>query len=178
MKSRFPTICCTALLAVALALPGCASRYGNPMTKVNYYPQCYRPVQQLREDENTVARSTAAGAITGGLLGAIVGGLASGDVKGAVAGAAVGATAGGVAGNIYGKKQQRTHDQQLLAEYNRQLGAESAAMDRQTAAANVAIQCYNQAFDRLVADYKAGRITKDELKEHYAEIRSGLQEPS
>ena len=168
MKSRFPTICCTALLAVALALPGCASRYGSPVTKVNYYPQCYRPVQQLREDENTVARSTAAGAITGGLLGAIVGGLASGDVKGAVAGAAVGATAGGVAGNIYGKKQQRTHDQQLLA----------AAMDRQTAAANVAIQCYNQAFDRLVADYKAGRITKDELKDHYAEIRSGLQETS
>ena len=166
MKSRFPTICCTALLAVALALPGCASRYGSPMTKVHYYPQCYRPVQQLREDENTVARSTAAGAITGGLLGAIVGGLASGDVKGAVAGAAV------------GKKQQRTHDQQLLAEYNRQLGAESAAMDRQTAAANVAIQCYNQAFDRLVADYKAGRITKDELKDHYAEIRSGLQETS
>ena len=178
MKSRFPTICCTALLAVALALPGCASRYGSPMTKVNYYPQCYRPVQQLREDENTVARSTAAGAITGGLLGAIVGGLASGDVKGAVAGAAVGATAGGVAGNIYGKKQQRTHDQQLLAEYNRQLGAASAAMDRQPAAANVAIHCYKQAFDRLVADYKAGRITKEELKDHYAEIRSGLQETS
>ena len=139
MKSRFPALCCTALLAAALAMPGCASRYGSPMTKVNYYPQCYRPVQQLRDDENTVARSTAAGAITGGLLGAIVGGLASGDVKGAVAGAAVGATAGGVAGNIYGKKQQRTHDQQLLAQYNRQLGAEAAAMDRQTAAANVAI---------------------------------------
>ena len=52
------------------------------------------------------------------------------------------------------------------------------AADRQTAAANVAIQCYNQAFDRLVADYKAGRITKEELKDHYAEIRSGLQETS
>ena len=157
-------------------MPGCASRYGSPMTKVNYYPQCYRPVQQLRDDENTVARSTAAGAITGGLLGAIVGGLASGDVKGAVAGAAVGATAGGVAGNIYGKKQQRTHDQQLLAQYNRQLGAEASAMDRQTAAANVAIQCYNQAFNRLVADYKAGRITKQEPRVHYAEIRGALQE--
>lgn len=29
-----------------------------------------------------------------------------------------------------------------------------------------------------MADYKAGRITKDELKDHYAEIRSGLQETS
>lgn len=115
----------------------------------------------------------------GGLLGAIVGGLASGRCQRRRGRRGCGRHGlGGVAGNIYGKKQQRTHDQQLLAEYNRQLGAESAAMDRQTAAANVAIQCYNQAFDRLVADYKAGRITKDELKDHYAEIRSGLQETS
>lgn len=179
MTSRFPSVFCVVLLAAALVLPaGCASKYGDQMTKVNYYPQCYKPVQQLREDENTVARSTATGAIGGGLLGALIGGLATGDVKGALAGAAAGAAAGGVAGNIYGKNRQRQNDQQLLAAYNQQLGADAAAMDRQTAAANLAIQCYNHEFDRIVADYKDGKITKQELQDRYSEIRSGLQETS
>ena len=40
------------LLAGSLLLTGCASQYGAQKTKVNYYPQCYQPVAQLRQDEN------------------------------------------------------------------------------------------------------------------------------
>ena len=49
------------LLAGSLLLTGCASQYGAQKTKVNYYPQCYQPVAQLRQDENSTGTSTAVG---------------------------------------------------------------------------------------------------------------------
>ena len=166
------------VLSLALLAPGCASKYGDQITPVNYYPQCYQPVSDLRADENAVAKSTATGAIGGALIGAAVGGLASGDWKGALAGAAVGGTAGAIGGNIYGKNQQQKRDAAYLAEYASMLDEDTASMNRTTAAAKVAISCYNQEFDRLVADYKAKRVTKEELSARYEEIRSGLQEIS
>lgn len=166
------------LLSLALLTPGCASKYGEQRTPVNYYPQCYQPVSDLRADENEVAKSTATGAVGGALIGAAVGGLATGDWKGALAGAAVGGTAGAVGGNIYGKNQQQKRDAAYLAEYAQMLDEDTASMNRVTAAAKVAANCYNQEFDRLIADYKAQRITKKELASRYEEIRSGLQEIS
>ena len=38
------------LLAMTLLLPGCAGKIGTQQTRVHYYPQCYQPIQQLRED--------------------------------------------------------------------------------------------------------------------------------
>ena len=38
------TVACIALLG------GCASKYGAQTTQVNYYPQCYSPVAQLRAE--------------------------------------------------------------------------------------------------------------------------------
>lgn len=166
----------TLFLASSLLFPGCASKYGPQQTKVHYYPQCYRPVSDLRNDENEVGKSTATGAASGALLGAAIGGLATGNWKGALAGAAAGAATGAVAGNIYGKNQAAKRDARYVEAYRQQLGAESASMNRATAAAKVAMQCYDGEFQRAVNDYRAGKITKDEFKDRYAEIRSGLQE--
>ena len=69
MKTGKLTALVAVLIMALLALPGCASKYGAQRTKVNYYPQCYQPVQQLRDDENYVAKSTATGAVGGALLG-------------------------------------------------------------------------------------------------------------
>ena len=158
------------LLAGSLLLAGCKSNYGEPKTKVTHYPQCYQPVQQLREDENLTARSTAVGAAGGALLGALIGGLATGKVEGALAGAVAGGATGAVAGNIYGKSEQKNRDAAYLHAYARQLGADAAA------AAKVAGKCYDDQF-RLAANlYRAGRISRLEFQDRYAEIRSGLEE--
>ena len=85
------------ILVGGLLFSGCTSRYGEQRTRVNYYPQCYEPVNQLRKDENSTGKSTAAGAAGGALLGALIGGLATGKVEGALAGA----VAGGAAGAAY-----------------------------------------------------------------------------
>ena len=166
------------LLSLALLLTGCASKYGEQITKVNYYPQCYQPIGQLRADENAVAKSTAAGAAGGALIGALIGAVATGKAEGALAGAAAGGAAGAIGGNIYGKQQQKKRDAAFLAHYAQQLDADIATMTRVTAAAKVATNCYNAEFKRAVADYKARRITKKDLTDRYEEIRAGLQEVS
>lgn len=166
------------MLAGAICLTGCKSQYGEQQTRVNHYPQCYEPVADLRADENTVAKSTAAGAAGGALLGGIIGFLATGKASGALAGAAAGGAAGAVGGNIYGKDKAAAKDAEMLTRYNQQLDADTASMNRATAAARVAMQCYNRAFSAAVDDYKARRITKDELSQRYQEIRDGLQETS
>ena len=176
MRTRF--LIPVLILSLALLAPGCASKYGDQITKVNYYPQCYQPVSDLRADENAVAKSTATGAIGGALIGAAIGGLASGDWKGALAGAAVGGAGGAVAGHAYGKHKQQQRDAAYIAHYAQMLDEDTASMNRTTAAARVATNCYNTEFKRLVADYKAKRVTKEELKTRYEEIRSGLQEIS
>ncbi|SDF37846.1 glycine zipper domain-containing protein [Desulfovibrio legallii] len=166
------------LLTGSLLLSGCASKYGAQKTKVNYYPQCYQPVNALRQDENSTGSSTAAGAVGGALLGAIIGGLATGKVQGAVAGAAAGGAVGAVGGNIYGKSQAKKRDAAYLESYNRQLGTEAASMNRATAAAKVAAKCYDGQFKLAADQFRAGQISRLEFQQRYDEIRSGLEETS
>lgn len=166
------------LLAGSLLLPGCASRYGEQKTKVNYYPQCYQPVAQLRQDEGGAGKSTAVGAAGGALLGALIGGLATGKVEGALIGAAAGGATGAVAGNIYGKSQEKSRDAAYLQAYSQQLGSEAAGMNRATAAAKLASRCYDEQFRLAVNQFKAGQITRLEFQDRYNEIRSGLEETS
>lgn len=167
------------VLLFVLTLTGCGkSQYGEQKTTVNYYPQCYTPVAELRKDEHSVAKSTAAGAAGGALLGALIGGLATGKVEGALVGAVAGGAAGAVGGNVYGKSQAKKRDDQYKAAYAEQLGSEAQAMDRATAAATVAMQCYDKEFKTAIAQYKSGAITRIELDDRYKEIRSGLEETS
>ncbi|MBQ3058980.1 MAG: hypothetical protein IJD16_01520 [Desulfovibrio sp.] len=169
----------TVLLAGLLLLPGCTgSKYGAQKTSVNYYPQCYQPVSDLRQDEGGTGTSTAVGGVTGALLGALVGALATGKVEGAVAGAAVGGATGAVAGNIYGKNQSRQRDEAYYQAYAQQLGQEAAGMDRATAAAKVAANCYDTQFKQAVGQFRAGQISRVEFQQRYDEIRSGLEETS
>jgi outer membrane lipoprotein SlyB len=165
-------------LVGSLLLSGCTSQYGDQKTKVNYYPQCYQPVSQLRQDENSTGKSTAAGAVGGALLGALIGGLATGKASGAVVGAVAGGAAGAVAGNVYGKSKAQDRDAAYLRQYSQQLGNESASMNRSTAAAKVATKCYDEQFKLATAQFKAGQITRIEFQDRYNEIRSGLEETS
>ena len=176
MPRRPFTLCLCVVLLSAMTLTGCKSQYGEQKTTVNYYPQCYTPVAELRKDENSVGNSTAAGAAGGALLGALIGGLSTGKVEGALAGAVAGGAVGAVGGHAYGKSQAKKRDAQYLQAYAEQLGSEARTMDRATAAATVAMKCYDKEFKTAIAQYKAGSITRIELDERYKEIRSGLEE--
>lgn len=170
----------TVLLILAAfvlsCLGGCASKYGQQTTTVNSYPQCYAPIRQLREEENRAAKSAAGGAVAGALLGALVGGLASGKAEGAVIGGAVGGVAGGAIGYSHGKQSQIRDQNARMASYLRDLDGDISGLDAVTASARFSIQCYDKEFKRLVAGYKAGRITRMDLDRSYGEIRSGIGE--
>ncbi len=179
MKKQGRYYALIALLTASLLLPGCAaSRYGEQKTRVNHYPQCYRPIHDLRQDEGSEGGSTATGGIAGALLGALVGGLATGKVEGALAGAAVGGATGAVAGNIYGKNQARQRDEAYYQAYARQLGDDAAGMDRATAAARLAANCYDSQFKQAVGQFRAGQLDRASFQQRYEEIRSGLEETS
>ena len=159
-----------------LITAGCQSQYGAQQTAVHYYPQCYRPVQDLRADENTTANATAGGAAAGVVGGALLGLLLTGKAEGALAGAVAGGAVGAVGGNAYGKNKAQEQDQQKLQGYLAQLGDEAGAMDRASAAARVATKCYNTQFTAAAQDFKKGRINRADFEKRYAEIRSGLQD--
>ncbi len=168
----------SVLVLGTFAMTGCASKYGTQTTSTTYYPSCYQPVAELRQDENIVANSTATGAIGGALVGAILGGLITGKTEGALVGAAAGGAAGAVGGNIYGKNQEGKRNAEFYAKYSQQLNAETASMNRATAAARIASQCYEREFKKAISQAKSGAISKQQLSARYSEIRSGLEETS
>lgn len=178
VSSVFPRQTTVLLLTLCLLSAGCASKYGPRITQVNYYPQCYRPVAELRQDEGSVNTSTGVGAAGGALLGALVGGLATGKWEGAAVGAVAGAAGGAVAGHAYGTSQQRHRDREKLAAYLRQIDGDTAGMNRATAAARLATRCYDRQFQEAAAALRAGRMTRQDFTDRYTEIRSGLEETS
>lgn len=179
MKSRTAIFALTALLVATPPLSACSgSSYPARQTEVNYYPQCYQPIDRLRQDENLTTNTTVGGAVGGALLGALIGGLTSGKVEGALVGAAAGGAAGAVGGNIYGKRQTQARDADYLQQYARSLGEDAASMNRATAAAKVSMRCYDQQFRLATNQYRAGSISRSEFEARYQEIRSGLQETS
>lgn len=165
------------LLFCALSAAGCASKYGTQTTKVNHYPDCYAPINELRKSEFAVEKSTATGAVVGGMLGAIVGLAASGGkASGAAIGAATGAAVGGAAGYGLGKSKQSSDDSALLAEYNSRLDGSIRETDKATAAARLARQCYERQFTVAVSEFKAKRISREQFNSRYQEVASGMEE--
>lgn len=164
------------LLTAAVPLGGCASKYGTQTTAVNHYPDCYRPIQELRQAEYRPQKTAAGGALVGAGLGALIGYLATGKGSGAAVGAATGAVVGGAAGGIYGSENQKSDDANMLAQYNTQLDGNITEVNRATAAAKVARQCYERQFTVAANEYKTGRLSREQFNSRYQEVTSGLQE--
>ncbi len=88
------------LLCFMLGVSGCASKYGEQITTVKYYPDCYAPIAELRKSEKNVGNKVIGGAMVGALAGALIGAATTGRASGALAGAAIGAAAGGLTGML------------------------------------------------------------------------------
>ncbi len=163
-------------------LTGCATSPTSKVsstTKVEYYPNCYEPVQHLRATDSDLTKSVVTGAAIGAAGGALLGALTGdSDKRGrnAAIGAAGGALAGGAAGYYTERQKQITDDNQRIASYGTDVNKRASDIDRSTAYAKASQQCYQSAFTKLVADRKAKTVNDTEGRKRLAEIVSGLKE--
>ena len=163
-------------------LTGCATSPASKVassTKVEYYPNCYEPVQHLRATDSNMTKSVVTGAALGAAGGALLGALTGdSDKRGrnAAIGAAGGALAGGAAGYYTERQKQITDDNQRIASYSTDFNKSASDIDRSTAYAKASQQCYQSAFTKLVNDRKAKTVNDTEGRKRLAEIVAGLKE--
>ena len=137
-----------SLLATTLLLPGCAGKIGTQQTRGHYYPQCYQPIQQLREDNRREDRREY------------------NEVKSRVS------KRKAVKNEV---AIMRAEADRVITDYYSVINSSTT---RTMAATEEAARRYDQQFKQLINDYKRGAITAEERDKRYAEIRSGLQEIS
>ena len=163
-------------------LTGCATSPSSKVassTKVEYYPNCYEPVQHLRATDSNMTKSVVTGAAIGAAGGALLGAITGDKEKrgrNAAIGAAGGALAGGAAGYYTERQKQIADDNQRIASYSTDFNKSASDIDRSTAYAKASQQCYQSAFTKLVADRKAKAVNDTEGRKRLAEIVSGLKE--
>ncbi|WNZ78683.1 type VI secretion system-associated lipoprotein TagQ [Pseudomonas sp. P105] len=184
-RKPFASVSKRHLLMVAVGfstvLTGCATSPTSKVassTKVEYYPNCYEPVQHLRSTEGNMTKSVLTGAAVGAVGGALLGALTDSENRGrnAAIGAAGGALAGGATGYYTERQKQIADDNQRIASYAADVDKSAADIDRSTAYAKASQQCYQSAFTKLVADRKAKTVNETEGRKRLAEIVSGLKE--
>ncbi len=185
-RKPFASVSKRHLLMVAVGfstvLTGCATSPTSKVassTKVEYYPNCYEPVQHLRSTEGNMTKSVVTGAAVGAVGGALLGVLTADKEdrgRNAAIGAAGGALAGGAAGYYTERQKQIADDNQRIASYAADVNKSVSDIDRSTAYAKTSQQCYQNAFSKLVADRKAKTVNDTEGRKRLAEIVSGLKE--
>ena len=185
-RKPFASVSKRHLLLVAVGfstvLTGCATSPTSKVassTKVEYYPNCYEPVQHLRSTEGSMTKSVVTGAAVGAVGGALLGALTADKEdrgRNAAIGAAGGALAGGAAGYYTERQKQIADDNQRIASYAADVNKSVSDIDRSTAYAKTSQQCYQSAFSKLVADRKAKTVNDTEGRKRLAEIVAGLKE--
>ena len=168
----------TLVIASTLLTSGCASRYGEQITNVKHYGQCYAPISELRAAEAKSDNTVIGGAVGGALLGALAGAAidSKNPGRGALIGAAAGAAVGAGAGYAVAKHREIEEDKARYASYINEMDADLQNATGVQLAANNARKCYESQFKKAVADYKSKRISRAEFDEKFAEIRNGLTE--
>ncbi|MDR1050278.1 MAG: hypothetical protein LBP95_04200 [Deltaproteobacteria bacterium] len=172
----FPII--MAFLAASMLLAaGCgAGKLGQRVTKVEHYPNCYKPIDDLRRDAEQLKKNVLIGAGVGAAAGAAVGAAVGGDLKSILIGAAIGAVSGAVGTYLVSDSVQEKAAQERLKAYNSTIDAETKNLQTAVQAAGMASNCYNKAYDALKADYQKSKITKDDMLARLKEIRDGNSE--
>lgn len=174
IQKRFGVLFCFVSI---MTMMGCASnQYGQQITQVEYYQDCYEPIQHLRTKDKTVVSHTIAGGVIGGVLGGLAGALATGKVEGALVGATAGAVSGAGLGYAQAKQQSIADDNARMASYLKDIDGDIEGLNIATASARAAHKCYLNKFNTAIANYKSGKISKIELQYRYKEISDGCKE--
>ena len=174
MQKRFVALLMSAVLVLS-SITGCASKYGNQTVKVENYPDCYEPIKQLRDNENSTAKGVGVGAALGCGGGALIG-LLAGGWRGAIVGCIAGGVAGGATGAYYAERKKEANENTRMAAYLRDLDGDISNLDIAAASARSAIKCYKERFYQADEQFKNQQISKYEYDRRYSEIKSGLTE--
>jgi hypothetical protein len=173
------SITARTVLVTSLALAGCVAPGGTTVpqtTKVNYYPQCYQPVQQLHQADQQFAQSMAVNTALGAAGGAALGGLISGNWRGALYGALAGGATAAAGTYAQARFQQEADDERRATLISNDMYHDSSEMQRAVVAARQANSCYNSAFNQVAAGVRRGTMPREEARLRFAEIYDGQRE--
>ncbi|MDR2302035.1 MAG: glycine zipper family protein [Deltaproteobacteria bacterium] len=152
---------------------GCGSKYGPKTVKVNYYPQCYQPIDQLRAAEEKVKKDMITGAALGAITGAVVGIASTGSARGAAVGAGIGLIAGLAGSYLISSAVQDKALKDRLAAYNTSMDSQTNNLNIAVKYAKISCDCYEAEYKKLNASYQRGQISKEEMLVRLKEIRDG-----
>jgi hypothetical protein len=178
-KHMKPSVKVGSVFVVWLALAGCALPGGTTVsqtTKVNYYPQCYQPVAQLRQADQQFSQTMAVNTVLGAAGGAALGGLIGGNWQSALYGAVAGGTAAAVGTYAQARFQQEADDERRALLISNDIYHDSSEMQRAVVAARQANYCYNGAFNQVAGDVRRGTLSREEARLRFAEIDQGQRE--
>ena len=165
----------SALSIGLIAMTACGSKYGTQTVNVQYYPDCYKPIAEMRKDEAQLKSNTAAGALVGGALGGVIG-YEMGGKEGAVAGVISGAIIGGVAAHLLTDNVQQKNQAERFAAYSQALDQDIEGLKNAVAAASLVSKCYENSYKSLSKSYQARQISKAEMTDRLKELRDGTND--
>ena len=137
---------------------------------------CYSARSELRQSEHYYAESIVQGVAVGGVAGAGLGALTAAISGGNVGSAALiggisGAVVGGVGGYYLAKQKDISDEQSLAASVRGDILAENGEIDRTAVAFARLRDCRFAASERIKAEFKAGRISRDVAVKQLDDLR-------
>lgn len=162
----------------ALILASCSvSGINTPQTtQVHYYPECYEPVQSLRDLDKQYEHALAINVAIGAALGGAVGAAASGNVKGAIVGALGGVLLAAAGTYAEYRLKQTPNDEKRRYAIANDLAHDRGEMRRAVSAARQANSCYDARFRALKAGVHNRSISLADAGQHFTEIQQGTHE--
>jgi hypothetical protein len=159
-----------AAVTAAAFLAGCVSTQAGRIGVDDGRDACRAYVVQLDSTGDFYGEDILRGAAIGAGTGAIAGGLiaAATGRRGTdiLAGAAIGAVAGGIVGGVGGYLQARQRQAQdqagLMMAVGGDLRNENAQLDRTQLAFNQLLDCRVNTANRIRADVRGGRLSRDQ----------------
>lgn len=156
----------------AIALTGCVTTREERIGANDGSDACYQYRVALDSTGDFYAEDMMKGALIGAAAGAATGLLVRGNPQAALIGAVAGGVAGAAGGYWYSKMQQG-RDQAVLAVLS-DMQKETESLNKTQLALDQLVNCRRAEVQRVKADFKAKRITREVADQRLAAIRQQL----
>jgi type II secretory pathway pseudopilin PulG len=147
----------------SLILTSCGAKNSSPPpkpqaskpTKKLVYPECFQPLELLKERQATTSRLPAMKmAALGTAVGGAAGLAAMGDLKGVIIGAIAGAAAGLITYDITTSKVQEKSVSERFSLYNQQLDEASRELSAALSSTKTSSSCYQSSVTLLTENFQ------------------------
>jgi hypothetical protein len=137
---------------------------------------CWSQRTELRGAQDYYARAVVEGAAMGAALGGLAGLVTGQSARSVAIGATAGAVAGGIGGYYMAKQRVATDAATLSASVYQDVIGANQQIDRATVAFAKLRDCRYAAAGQIKADWRAGRINRQEAQTRLAEQRRRFDE--